>query len=102
MYILKILPCINKACMYVCMYVCNRFTKLCLSVLFKFEISCHCESFFLKSNANLVMFTTMNVYETTLNSTYIHHILKIRLQYILLKKLYLHWNDCNDRVYALP
>ena len=42
----------------------------------KFEISCLCESFF-KFNANLVMFTTINIYETILNKYYVHHILKI-------------------------
>ena len=57
---------------------CNRtdgFTVLCISVLFKFEISCLSESFF-KFNVNLVMFTTVNIYETILDKYYIHHILK--------------------------
>ena len=49
---------------------------LCVSILFKFEISCLCESFF-KFNANLVMFTTINIYETILNKYYVHHIFKI-------------------------
>ena len=31
---------------------------------FVFEISCHCESFF-KFKAYLVMFTTINIYDTT-------------------------------------
>ena len=39
------------------------------------------------------MFTTINICETILNKYYVHHILK---------KLYLHWNDCNDQVYAMP
>ena len=34
---------------------------------------CH----FFKFNANLVMFTTINIYETILNKYYVHHILKI-------------------------
>ena len=34
------------------------------------------ESFF-KFNANLVMFTTINIYETILNKYYVHHIFKI-------------------------
>ena len=54
----------------------NGFTVLCVSILFKFEISCLCESVF-KFNANLVMFTTINIYETILNKYYVHHILKI-------------------------
>ena len=54
----------------------NGFTVLCISILFKFEISCLCESFF-KFNANLVMFTTINIYETILNKYYVHHIFKI-------------------------
>ena len=52
------------------------FTVLCISILFKFEISYLCESFF-KFNANLVMFTTINIYETILNKYYVHHTLKI-------------------------
>ena len=57
----------------------DGFTILCVSILFKLEISCFCESFFkFKSfNANLVMFTTINIYETILNKCNIHHILKI-------------------------
>ena len=54
----------------------DGFTVLCVSVLFKFEISCLCESF-LKFDANLVMFTTINIYDTILNKYYVHHILKI-------------------------
>ena len=54
----------------------DGFTVLCVSILFKFEISCLCESFF-KFNANLVMFTTINIYETILNKYYVHHIFKI-------------------------
>ena len=57
----------------------DGFTVLCVSILFKFEISCFCESVFkFKTfNANLVMFTTLNIYETILNKYYVHHILKI-------------------------
>ena len=54
----------------------DGFTVLCVSILFKFEISCLCESFF-KFNANLVMSTTINIYETILNKYYVHHIFKI-------------------------
>ena len=56
----------------------DRFTLslLCVSILFKFEISCLCESFF-KFNANLAMFTTINIYETILKKYYVHHILKV-------------------------
>ena len=34
-------------------------------------------SHFFKVNANLVMFTTINIYETILDKYYVHHILKI-------------------------
>ena len=34
-------------------------------------------SHFFKFNANLVMFTTINIYETILNKYYVHHILNI-------------------------
>ena len=34
-------------------------------------------SHFFKFNANLVMFTTINIYETILNKYYVHHVLKI-------------------------
>ena len=54
----------------------DGFTVLCVSILFKFEISCLCESF-LKFNANLVMFTTISINERILNKYYVHHIFKI-------------------------
>ena len=58
---------------------------------FQFYLNLRLASFvshFFKFNANLVMFTTINIYETIRTSYY--------------KNLYLHWNDCNDQVCALP
>ena len=42
----------------------DEIAELCVSILFEFEINCHYKSIFLKSDVNLVMFTSINICET--------------------------------------
>ena len=49
----------------------DEFTELCVSSLFKFKISCHCKSIFVKFSINLVMPNVYYYQHIRNNSTYI-------------------------------